>query len=104
MCKAASIALGFGAVDGQVLILTPSVGLGGGIERYAETVEWALSFYGIDAHRIDLHREMRLPRLSAYAQMYKACTDILQRNPRRTHLVLIHRSLLPVALLLARQY
>ena len=91
-------------MEDQVLILTPSAGLGGGIERYAETIEWALSSNEIDSHRIDLHKAARQARLSAHAQMYAACAKFLQRTPGWTHLVLIHRALLPVAVLLAKRY
>ena len=38
----------------RVLLLTPSRGLGGGIERYVETLEWAFAREGVDYSRVDL--------------------------------------------------
>ena len=36
----------------NVLFLTPSRGLGGGIERYVETLEWAFDHRGVKRWRI----------------------------------------------------
>jgi hypothetical protein len=38
----------------RVFLLTPSPGLGGGIERYAETLEWAFAALGLVCQRVDL--------------------------------------------------
>jgi hypothetical protein len=38
----------------KVLFLTPSRGLGGGIERYVEALEWAFDHRGVKRWRIDL--------------------------------------------------
>ena len=34
-------------MTGRALLLTPSFGQGGGIERYAETLEWAFAAQGV---------------------------------------------------------
>ena len=43
----------------KALLLTPSRGLGGGIERYVETVEGALASTTSSASRLDLHAPAR---------------------------------------------
>ena len=40
----------------RVLLLAPSRGLGGGIERYIETLEWAFADQKVTSERIDLNR------------------------------------------------
>jgi phosphatidyl-myo-inositol dimannoside synthase len=83
----------------HVLLLTPSCGLGGGIERYVETLEWAFSAHGVEFKRIDLCRSGGV----AHARMLAQARAHLRSDPRSTRLVLAHRSLLPVASLLARE-
>ena len=41
-------------MPGRVLVLTPSRGLGGGIERYVEALEWAFADQGVKYGRLDL--------------------------------------------------
>ena len=41
-------------MTGRVLLLSPSRGLGGGIERYVATVEWAFAAEGVECRRLDL--------------------------------------------------
>ena len=41
---------------GQVLLLAPSRGLGGGIERYVQTVQSAFDDTGVACRRLDLAR------------------------------------------------
>lgn len=84
----------------QVLLLAPSRGLGGGIERYVETLEWAFAEKCVIARRIDLGR----PGISGHARMFGEASNYLQATPGRTRLVLAHRALLPVAALLARRH
>jgi phosphatidyl-myo-inositol dimannoside synthase len=87
------------AVDRQrVLMLTPSRGLGGGIERYAETVEWAFADQSVEHRRIDLHSSGPV----AHARMLAEARRQLRMARVPTRLVLLHRALLPVASVLAR--
>jgi phosphatidylinositol alpha-1,6-mannosyltransferase len=83
----------------QVLLLTPSRGLGGGIERYAETVEWALISQGIQHERLDLRRAGPIEQ----ANLLHNGRDALRMKSMPTQLVVAHRALLPVASILARR-
>ncbi len=80
----------------QAVLLTPSLGAGGGIERYAETLEWAFDRQGVSCHRVDLCRA----GMAAHAQMLTQVRAIL-RHSMPSRLVVLHRRLLPVACLLA---
>jgi phosphatidyl-myo-inositol dimannoside synthase len=82
----------------RVLLLTPSCGLGGGIERYAETVEWAFADQSVEHRRIDLHNSGPV----AHARMLAEARRQLRMARVPTRLVLLHRALLPVASVLAR--
>src|ERR1017187_3261078 len=82
----------------RVLIMAPSRGLGGGIERYIETLDWALADQKISSMRIDLNRS----GLRAQLIMLGKARALLRESPARTRLVVGHRSLMPVATLLAR--
>ena len=83
----------------RALMLTPSRGLGGGIERYAETLEWAFAAQGVEFGRIDLDRSGP----SAHARMLAQARSLLRASDAPTRLVLAHRALLPVASVLARE-
>ena len=83
----------------RVLLLSPSVGLGGGIERYVATVEWALVGEGVDCQRLDLIGH----GVRAHARLLARGRVILRAGSEPTRLVVGHRSLLPVAALLARE-
>ncbi len=85
-------------VDENVLFLTPSGGLGGGIERYIETLEWAFDHRGIKHWRIDL----RSSGASAHAQMLTQALRLIPEIPKPPRLILAHRALLPVASLLTQ--
>ncbi|HEY6786864.1 MAG TPA: hypothetical protein VI365_06095, partial [Trebonia sp.] len=81
-----------------VLLLSPSRGLGGGIERYVATVESAFADHCISYQRLDLTRSGPAGHRALLA---KAATELtVAAKPAR--LVLGHRALLPVAALLAR--
>ncbi len=80
------------------LLLTPSRGLGGGIERYMETVEWAFAEQGVEYRRVDLQH----PGPAAHARMLSEAREQLRAITAPARLVVAHRSLLPVAWLLAR--
>ena len=89
-----------GARAERALLLAPSRGLGGGIERYLQTVESAFDDAGVASLRVDLscpgpagHRALLAEATSALASM---------AGPARPRLVAGHRSLLPVAAVLAR--
>jgi glycosyltransferase involved in cell wall biosynthesis len=86
-------------VTGRALLLAPSRGLGGGIERYVDTLEWAFIAEGIECRRVDLGR----PGRQAHVRMLTEARKHLRASPEPTRLVLAHRCLLPVALLLARE-
>ncbi len=81
----------------HALMLTPSRGLGGGIERYAETIEWAFRRQGVSYQRIDLAR----PGVSGHTRMLAQSRAVLRESSEPRYLVLLHRTLLPVAALLA---
>jgi phosphatidyl-myo-inositol dimannoside synthase len=83
----------------RVLLLTPSRGLGGGIERYLETVQWAIDVHGTSCQRIDLSRA----GIRAHARMLAQGQKLLRASPEPIRLVVGHRALLPVATLLARE-
>jgi phosphatidyl-myo-inositol dimannoside synthase len=83
----------------RVLLLTPSRGLGGGIERYVDTLEWALTTHGVGLRRIDLHGGGAV----AQARMLAQARRHLQGTTVATRLILGHRALLPMAALLARE-
>jgi phosphatidyl-myo-inositol dimannoside synthase len=85
-------------VADRVLLLTPSNGRGGGIERYVDTVEWAFGQEGVSCHRIDL----RSPGLWAHARMLVEATRYLRSRDCQVRLVLAHPCLLPVAMALAQ--
>lgn len=83
---------------GRVLLLTPSRGLGGGIERYVEALEWAFTARGVRYERIDLPR----PGATAQARMTARVRALLRDSAAPTRLVVAHPALLPLASLAAR--
>ena len=82
----------------RVLLLSPSRAQGGGIERYVETVEWALAAKGVDCQRLDLSK----PGARAHARMLAQGRVMLRAGSQPARLVVAHRALLPTAALLAR--
>jgi len=83
---------------GQVLLLAPSRGLGGGIERYVQTVQSAFDDAGVVSLRLDLAR----PGPAGHRALLDACTATVAAMTGPVRLVIAHRALLPVAALLAR--
>lgn len=83
----------------RVILLSPSQGLGGGIERYIETLEWALARQKITSRRIDLDRV----GLRSHLKMLAEGRALLRASAERTRLVVGHRALMPVATLLSRE-
>jgi phosphatidylinositol alpha-1,6-mannosyltransferase len=82
-----------------VLLLSLSKGLGGGIERYLETVEWALAVHGVEFHRIDLTGRGAW----AHARMIRQARAHLAAEAAPARLIAAHPALLPTVLLLARR-
>ena len=87
----------------RALLLAPSRGLGGGIERYVETLEWAFAEQGVERVRVDLHHRDRRARAASHARMLAQCRSHLRASAVPTRLVVAHRALLPVASLLAQE-
>jgi phosphatidyl-myo-inositol dimannoside synthase len=85
-------------VTGRALLLSPSRGLGGGIERYVATVESAFAAEGVECRRLDLNGS----GARAQARLLAQGRAILRVDPVPTRLVAAHRTLLPAAALLAR--
>jgi phosphatidylinositol alpha-1,6-mannosyltransferase len=83
----------------RVILLTPSRGLGGGIERYVETLECVLNQKGLTNERVDLTR----PGIRAHARILTEVRGLLRMTTEATRLVVCHRTLLPVAMLLSRE-
>jgi phosphatidyl-myo-inositol dimannoside synthase len=83
----------------RVFLLAPSCGLGGGIERYVETLESAFAGQGVEYRRFNL----RGPGGAAHAGMFSQARGQLRADGVPTRLVVAHRALLPVASLLDRE-
>ena len=83
----------------RALLLTPSRGLGGGIERYTQALEWAFTAKGVQYRRVDLHGDGP----SAHARMLMESHRYLRASSMPVRLVVAHRALLPVASVLMRQ-
>ena len=84
---------------GRALVLAPSRGRGGGIERYVNTLEWALAAEGVEYRRIDLHGS----GLAAHARLLAQSRRQLRTSQVPARLIVAHRALLPAASLLARE-
>jgi glycosyltransferase involved in cell wall biosynthesis len=89
-----------GARAERALLLAPSRGRGGGIERYLQTVESAFDDAGVPSRRVSLSR----PGLAGHRALLAEASSALagMAGPARPRLVVGHRSLLPVAAVLAR--
>jgi len=83
---------------GQVLLLAPSRGLGGGIERYVQTVQSAFDDAGVVSVRLDLARSGP----AGHRALLAAGTAALAAMAGPVQMVIAHRALLPVTALLAR--
>jgi phosphatidylinositol alpha-1,6-mannosyltransferase len=80
------------------LLLAPSGGLGGGIERYVQTVQSAFDDAGVASLRLDLPQ----PGPGGHRALLAAGTAALAAMTGPVRVVIAHRALLPVASLLAR--
>jgi phosphatidylinositol alpha-1,6-mannosyltransferase len=87
------------ASTARALLLAPSGGQGGGIERYVQTIEWALSAEGVDYRRCDLAGA----GLTAHARLFAETRAWLAAGRQPARLIVAHRALLPVACLLVRR-
>jgi phosphatidyl-myo-inositol dimannoside synthase len=83
----------------HALVLSPSCGLGGGIERYVETLEWAFAAQGVDYRRLDLPGSGP----TAHSSLLRQCRAHLRMADSSTRLVVAHRGLLPIAMLAASE-
>jgi glycosyltransferase involved in cell wall biosynthesis len=81
-----------------VLLLAPSRGLGGGIERYVQTVQSAFTDRGVAHQRLDLAR----PGPAGHRALFGEAAAALAGAAGPARVILGHRALLPVASLLAR--
>jgi phosphatidylinositol alpha-1,6-mannosyltransferase len=90
-------------VIGRVILLAPSRGLGGGIERYADTLEWAFAAQGVRCLRVDLHQDSQGSRTFAHARLLSETRRHLRASTVPTRLIVAHRALLPMASLAARE-
>ena len=84
----------------HALLLTPSRGRGGGIERYVETLEWTFAAQGVSYCRIDLHG----CGMAAHARLLAESRHRLRELGSSTRLIVAHRALLPVASMLAARH
>jgi phosphatidyl-myo-inositol dimannoside synthase len=85
-------------MTGRVVLLSPSRGLGGGIERYVETLEWAFAAEGVEYQRLDLSGS----GARAHLRLLVRGRAALRADSEPVRLVVAHSALLPVAALLAR--
>lgn len=83
---------------GQVLLLSPSLGLGGGIERYAQAIQSAFDDAGVASRRLDLAK----PGPAGHRALLAKATAALAGTATPARVIVAHRGLLPVATVLAR--
>jgi len=83
----------------RALLLAPSRGLGGGIERYAETLEAAFADQAVACQRLDLSR----PGPAGHRALLGAAADAISVTAEPTRVIIAHPALLPVAALAARR-
>jgi glycosyltransferase involved in cell wall biosynthesis len=82
----------------KALLLAPSRGLGGGIERYVQAVQAAFTDQGVVHTRLDLAR----PGPAAHRTILAQAAEALRDADQPTRVIVAHPALLPVAALLAR--
>lgn len=78
------------------LLLAPSRGLGGGIERYVETVEAAFHLRGVRYRRIDLLDTASGHGLGARIRFISRVRRAVRHSPEPVRVVVAHSNLLPV--------
>ncbi|NEE00179.1 glycosyltransferase family 4 protein [Phytoactinopolyspora halotolerans] len=89
-------------MSGTVLLLAPSRGLGGGIERYVSTVEAAFQQHGVCYRRLDLVSAERPLNPSGKLHFIREVIRAARVSDGPVRLVLAHRNLLPVVYGVAR--
>jgi len=88
---------GVSAHPDQVLLLAPSRGRGGGIERYVQTVQSAFDAAGVASRRLDLSR----PGPAGHRALLAEAMAAVAGATSTARVVIAHRALLPVATVLA---
>ncbi|NDL57651.1 glycosyltransferase family 4 protein [Phytoactinopolyspora mesophila] len=83
-------------MSGTVLLLAPSRGLGGGIERYVSTVEAAFQQRDVRYHRLDLVSADQPLSVIAKLRFVREVSRMARLSNGPLRLVLAHRNLLPV--------
>lgn len=87
----------------RVLLLCPSTGLGGGVERYVRSVESALKAQGIGVERLNLRTAaQRPPSLRQKAAFLATVVVAMRRATVPTRVVIAHPYLLPAVPVAAR--
>lgn len=86
----------------RVLLLAPSQGLGGGIERYTATVEAAFQERGVPYRRLNLLGADRDHRLGTKVAFVREVRRAIRTSREPIRLVLAHVNLLPVVRMVAR--
>ncbi|MCH7230596.1 glycosyltransferase family 4 protein [Glycomyces sp. L485] len=87
----------------KVLLLAPSRGLGGGIERYAAAIEASLHTSEIPCGRIDLRAPGRPGGLRGKIRFIGEVGRAVRSSGAPTRLIVAHRNLLPAVYAAARQ-
>ncbi len=85
-----------------VLLLAPSRGLGGGIERYVAGIETSLKAGGIHCKRMDLRGPGLPGGMAAKVRFMGEVNRAVRSSGAPTRLILAHRNLLPVVYPAAR--
>lgn len=80
----------------NALLLSPSHGLGGGIERYTSTIEASLDACGIPFRRLNLRDNDRPASVFTKLGFMRTVTRAVSACKDPTQLILAHRNLLPV--------
>ncbi|MEX5634512.1 glycosyltransferase family 4 protein [Parafrankia sp. FMc2] len=80
-----------------MLLLAPSEGLGGGIERYLSTIEDFLRYGGADVHRVDMVRPGRTLNAACRSGFAARALRIGRSLDRVDCVVAGHRNLIPLA-------
>ncbi len=83
-------------MDENVLLLAPSEGLGGGIERYVSTVESVFKRFEVPYRRLNLVRHDRVHGLDTKVRFVREARRAVRCSPGPTRLVVAHCNLLPV--------
>lgn len=85
----------------SVLLLAPSQGLGGGIERYVSTVEAVFQQQGVPYRRMNLLGADRVHGLATKARFVREVRRAVRASRRPVRLVIAHVNLLPVVAMVA---